>query len=60
MGTLGSSHPGAEPLLVRGATRKGMQIMISTASTKPLEEIMDAYLDEQRLLENQSSSSLTF
>ncbi|OQD60985.1 hypothetical protein PENPOL_c019G02175 [Penicillium polonicum] len=60
MGTLGSSHPGAEPLLARGATRKGMHTMISTASTKPLEEIMDAHLDEQRLLSNQSPSNLSF
>ncbi|KAJ5781977.1 uncharacterized protein N7518_010460 [Penicillium psychrosexuale] len=60
MGTLGSSHPGAEPLLVRGATRKGLHTMISTASTKPLEEIMDAHLDEQRLLGNQSPSNLSF
>ncbi|KAJ5477568.1 hypothetical protein N7530_003077 [Penicillium desertorum] len=60
MGTLGSSHPGAEPLLVRGATRKGLHTMISTASTKPLEEIMDAHLDEQRLLDNQSPSNLSF
>ncbi|KAJ5597233.1 hypothetical protein N7537_007317 [Penicillium hordei] len=60
MGTLGSSHPGAEPLLVRGATRKGMHTMISTASTKPLEEIMDAHLDEQRRLSNRSPSNLSF
>jgi L-lactate dehydrogenase (cytochrome) len=60
MGTLGSSHPGAEPLLVRGATRKGMHTMISTASTKPLEEIMDAHRDEQRLLKNLSPSNLSF
>ncbi|CAI7643576.1 unnamed protein product [Penicillium glandicola] len=60
MGTLGSSHPGAEPLLVRGATRTGMHTMISTASTKPLEEIMNAHLDEQRLLGNQSPSNLSF
>ncbi|KAJ5393096.1 uncharacterized protein N7487_010737, partial [Penicillium crustosum] len=60
MGTLGSSHPGAEPLLVRGAARKGMHTMISTASTKPLEEIMDAHLDEQRRLNNQSPSNLSF
>ncbi|KAJ5779882.1 hypothetical protein N7457_007602 [Penicillium paradoxum] len=60
MGTLGSSHPGAEPLLVRGATRKGMHAMISTASTKPLEEIMDAHRDEQRLLGYQSPSNLSF
>ncbi|CAG8197187.1 unnamed protein product [Penicillium salamii] len=60
MGTLGSSHPGAEPLLVRGATRKGMHTMISTASTKPLEEIMDAHREEQRLLNNQSPANLSF
>lgn len=60
MGTLGSSHPGAEPLLVRGATRKGLHTMISTASTKTLEEIMDAHIDEQRLLNNQSPSKLSF
>ncbi|KAJ6080522.1 hypothetical protein N7467_010275 [Penicillium canescens] len=60
MGTLGSSHPGAEPLLVRGATRKGLNTMISTASTKTLEEIMDAHIDEQRLLNNQSPSKLSF
>jgi L-lactate dehydrogenase (cytochrome) len=60
MGTLGSSHPGAEPLLVRGATRKGLNTMISTASTKTLEEIMDAHIDEQRLLKNQSPSKLSF
>ncbi|KAJ5308577.1 hypothetical protein PENANT_c044G04968 [Penicillium antarcticum] len=60
MGTLGSSHPGAEPLLVRGATRKGLHTMISTASTKTLEEIMDAHIDEQRLINNQSPSKLSF
>ncbi|KAJ5758342.1 uncharacterized protein N7511_007036 [Penicillium nucicola] len=60
MGTLGSAHPGAEPLLVRGATRKGLHTMISTASTKTLEEIMDAHLDEQRFLNNQSPSKLSF
>jgi hypothetical protein len=43
--TSNGSAPGWEPLLVRGATRKGLHTMISTASTKPLEEIMDAHLD---------------
>lgn len=60
MGTLGSAHPGAEPLLVRGATRKGLHTVVSTATTKPLEEIMDAHVDEQRHLNNQSSSKLFF
>lgn len=60
MGTLGNAHPGAEPLLVRGATRKGLHTVVSTATTKPLEEIMDAHLDEQRRLDNQSPSKLFF
>lgn len=60
MGTLGSANPGAEPLLVRGATRKGLHTVVSTATTKPLEEIMDAHLDEQRHLNNQSPSKLFF
>jgi L-lactate dehydrogenase (cytochrome) len=60
MGTLGNAHSGAEPLLVRGATRKGLHTVVSTATTKPLEEIMSAHLDEQRRLNNQSPSKLFF
>ncbi|KAF3407000.1 Cytochrome b2 [Talaromyces pinophilus] len=60
MGVLGEAHPGAEPLLVRGATRKGLHTVVSTASTKPLEEIMKAHLDEQCKLGNQSPSKLAF
>lgn len=60
MGTLGNAHPGAEPLLVRGATRKGLHTVVSTATSKPLEEIMEAHLDEQRQLDNQSLSKLAF
>lgn len=60
MGVLGEAHPGAEPLLVRGATRKGLHTVVSTASTKPLEEIMKAHLDEQCQLGNQSPSKLAF
>ncbi|KAJ5904988.1 uncharacterized protein N7473_001904 [Penicillium subrubescens] len=60
MGTLGNAHPGAEPLLVRGATRKGLHTVVSTATSKPLEEIMEAHLDEQRQLGNQSPSKLAF
>lgn len=60
MGTLGNAHPGAEPLLVRGATRKGLHTVVSTATSKPLENIMDAYHDEQRQLNHQSPSRLSF
>ncbi|KAJ5292274.1 uncharacterized protein N7443_008227 [Penicillium atrosanguineum] len=60
MGTLGNAHPGAEPLLARGATRKGLHTVISTATSKSLEDIMDAHLDEQQRLKNQSPSKLFF
>lgn len=60
MGSLGNAHPGAEPLLVRGATRKGLHTVVSTATSKPLEEIMEAHFDEQRQLGNQSPSKLAF
>lgn len=60
MGTLGNAHPGAEPLLVRGATRKGLHTVISTATSKSPEDIMSAYRDEQRQLNHQSLSKLSF
>ncbi|ROW14004.1 hypothetical protein VPNG_04133 [Cytospora leucostoma] len=43
MGTMGMSHPNAELELVRGLARKGVHGVISTASTKPLEEIMESH-----------------
>ncbi|KAJ5797306.1 uncharacterized protein N7503_006602 [Penicillium pulvis] len=60
MGTLGSSHPGAEPLLVQSATRKGVDAVISTATSKSLEAIMKAHQDEQERLGNLSPSRLAF
>ncbi|KAJ5391083.1 hypothetical protein N7509_006573 [Penicillium cosmopolitanum] len=60
MGTLGNAHPGAEPLLARGSTRKGLHMVVSTATSKPLEEIMDAHQEEQNILKNQSPSKLAF
>lgn len=60
MGTLGNAHPGAEPLLARGSTRKGLHMVVSTATSKPLEEIMDAHREEQHSLKNQSPSKLAF
>lgn len=60
MGTLGSAHDEAEPLLVRGAARKGVHAVISTASTKPADEIARAFADEQKRLGNTSPSRLFF
>lgn len=43
MGTMGMSHPGAEPEMYRGAANKGVHGVLSTASTKPLDVVMDAH-----------------
>ncbi|OBT83240.1 hypothetical protein VE02_08146 [Pseudogymnoascus sp. 03VT05] len=42
MGTLGSAHPSAEFGLVKGIAPKGVHTVISTASSKPAEEIIGA------------------
>ncbi|KAJ5707651.1 hypothetical protein N7488_007452 [Penicillium malachiteum] len=60
MGTLGSAHPGAEPSLVQGATRKGINAVISTATSKSLETIMQAHIDEQQKVNNRSPTRLDF
>ncbi|ORY19048.1 L-lactate dehydrogenase [Clohesyomyces aquaticus] len=60
MGTLGVIHPEAEPEMVRGAVRKGAHMVVSTASTKSTEQIMQSYLDEQKRLGNASPSKLFF
>lgn len=43
MGTMGMTHPNAEPEMLRGAISKGVHAVLSTASTKPLESIMEFY-----------------
>lgn len=43
MGTMGMMHSGAEPEMYRGAVRKGVHAILSTASTKPLEAVMQAH-----------------
>lgn len=43
MGTMGMSHPGAEPEMYRGAINRGVHAILSTASTKSLETTMDAF-----------------
>lgn len=60
MGTLGSAHPGAEPALVTGATRKGINAVISTATSKSPETIMEAHLSEQKKVNNRSPTRLDF
>jgi L-lactate dehydrogenase (cytochrome) len=60
MGTMGSINTGAEPELVRGAVSKGVHAVVSTASTKTNEQIMQSLVDEQQLLDNRSRSRLFF
>lgn len=60
MGTMGAIHPGAEPEMIRGAVRKGAHAVVSTASTKSSEEIMQSYVDEQKRLDNGSPTRLFY
>ncbi|KAF2277358.1 uncharacterized protein EI97DRAFT_432236 [Westerdykella ornata] len=60
MGTMGALHPGAEPEMVRGGVRKGCHLVISTASTKQNEAIMESYVAEQHRLNDASPSKLFF
>lgn len=46
MGTMGMSHPNGEYELLRGVVRKGVHAVISTASSKPLEGIMECHEQE--------------
>ncbi|KFY27363.1 hypothetical protein V491_00934 [Pseudogymnoascus sp. VKM F-3775] len=48
MGTLGSAHSSAELGLVKGIAPKGVHTVISTASSKSAEEIMQTLLDQQK------------
>ncbi|KAI1078296.1 L-lactate dehydrogenase [Whalleya microplaca] len=60
MGSLGVANPEAEPAVVRGAVRKGLHAVISTASTKNAEQIMQSLVDEQARFGNTSPSRLFF
>lgn len=60
MGTMGNIHPAAEPETVRGIVRKGLHGVISTASTKTPDEIMDSYRQEQSQVGDASPSVLFF
>lgn len=46
MGTMGMSHPNGEYELLKGLVRKGVHAVMSTASSKPLERIMDFHESE--------------
>ena len=60
MGTIGAIHDEAEPAMVRGAVRKGAHMVVSTASTKSADQIMQSYVDEQARLKNGSPTKLFY
>ncbi|CAA9964909.1 L-lactate dehydrogenase [Pyrenophora teres f. maculata] len=60
MGTMGAIHPGAEPEMIRGAVRKGVHTVVSTASSKSSEQIMQSYKDEQEQLGHGSPTQLFY
>ncbi|KAH7088849.1 FMN-dependent dehydrogenase-domain-containing protein [Paraphoma chrysanthemicola] len=46
MGTMGVFHPGAELEMYKGAVRKGIHAVVSTASSKSAEQIMQSYVED--------------
>lgn len=60
MGTLGAIHPGAEPEMLKGALRKGAHMVLSTASTKAIEGVMQSYHSEQKNFQTESPTKLFF
>ncbi|ORY05070.1 hypothetical protein BCR34DRAFT_617306 [Clohesyomyces aquaticus] len=60
MGTLGAYHSGAEPELIRGAVRKGIHAVISTASSMHPEPIWQSYEEEMRILGGKSPSQMFY
>ncbi|KAF1846541.1 mitochondrial cytochrome-like protein b2 [Cucurbitaria berberidis CBS 394.84] len=60
MGTMGAIHAGAEPEMIRGAVRKGAHVVVSTASSKSSEQIMQCFVEEQGRLKNGSPTELFY
>ncbi|KAF2108048.1 mitochondrial cytochrome-like protein b2 [Lophiotrema nucula] len=60
MGTMGAIHAAGEPEMIKGAVRKGAHMVVSTASTKTTEQIMQSFVDEQKRLKDSSPTRLFF
>lgn len=60
MGSMGNVHEEAEYEMVRGFVGRGLHGLISTASTKPSDGIMDCFNGEQHRFNNASPSVLFF
>ncbi|KAH8724943.1 mitochondrial cytochrome-like protein b2 [Phaeosphaeriaceae sp. PMI808] len=60
MGTMGTTHEGAEPEMYKGAIRKGVHAVVSTASSKSSQQIMQSYVAEQEKIKEASPTKLFY
>jgi L-lactate dehydrogenase (cytochrome) len=60
MGTMGAIHPEAEPEMYKGALRKGIHAVVSTASSKSAEQIMQSFVSEQEKMNSASPTTLFY
>jgi L-lactate dehydrogenase (cytochrome) len=60
MGTMGAIHPGAEVEMYKGAVRKGIHAVVSTASTKSTEKIMQSFVEESEKMQGASPTRLFY
>jgi L-lactate dehydrogenase (cytochrome) len=60
MGTMGAIHPGAEPEMYKGAVRKGIHAVVSTASSKSTEQIMQSFAEESEKMQGKSPTRLFY
>jgi L-lactate dehydrogenase (cytochrome) len=60
MGTMGAIHPGAEPEMYKGAVKKGIHAVVSTASTKSSEQIMQSFIEEAEKTNGASPTRLFY
>jgi L-lactate dehydrogenase (cytochrome) len=60
MGTMGAIHPNAEPEMYKGAVKKGIHAVVSTASSKSTEQIMQSYVEEQEKMKGASPTQLFY
>lgn len=60
MGTMGAIHPNAEAEMYKGAVRKGVHAVVSTASSKSTEQIMQGFVEEQERMKGASPTKLFY
>lgn len=60
MGTMGAIHPNAETEMYKGAVRKGIHAVVSTASSKSTEQIMQGFVEEQEKMKGASPTRLFY